>query len=36
MEHKGTVVIETERLLLRPFNMNDIDFAFKIGQMMKK
>jgi len=28
MEHKGTVVIETERLTLRPFNINDIEFAF--------
>ncbi|MGI6077694.1 MAG: GNAT family N-acetyltransferase [Fastidiosipilaceae bacterium] len=28
MEHKGTVVIETERLILRPFNINDIEFAF--------
>ena len=29
MEHKGTVVIETKRLLLRRFNMDDIEFAFK-------
>ena len=29
MEHKGTVVIETERLLLRPFNVDDIELAFK-------
>ena len=28
MEHKGTVVIETERLILRPFNINDREFAF--------
>lgn len=29
MEHKGTVIIETKRLLLRPFKMEDIEFAFK-------
>lgn len=29
MKHKGTVVIETERLLLRPFKKNDIYFSFK-------
>ncbi|WP_282920021.1 GNAT family N-acetyltransferase [Ignavigranum ruoffiae] len=28
MEHKGTIVIETDRLVLRPFNSADIDLAF--------
>lgn len=28
MEHKGTVRIETERLILRPFESNDIEAAF--------
>ena len=28
MEHKGTVVIETERLLLRPFEIDDVELAF--------
>lgn len=28
MEHKGTVVIETERLLLRPFEIGDVEFDF--------
>ncbi|MDY3005765.1 GNAT family N-acetyltransferase [Anaerococcus porci] len=29
MEHKGTVVIETNRLLLRQFNIDDVEFAYK-------
>ena len=29
MEHKGTKTIETERLLLRQFNMNDTEAMFK-------
>ena len=28
MNHKGTIVIETERLLLRPFVMEDIEAAY--------
>ena len=28
MEHKGTVPIETNRLLLRRFTLNDIRYAF--------
>lgn len=28
MEHKGTVFIDTKRLLLRPFTQNDIQHAF--------
>ena len=29
MEHKGTKLIETNRLLLRPFCLNDINVAYK-------
>lgn len=29
MQHKGTVVIETERLILRPFRVEDIEPAFR-------
>lgn len=29
MEHKGTVILETERLLLRPFKEKDIEPAFR-------
>ena len=29
MEHKGTVSIETERLILRRFTLNDVDAAFR-------
>lgn len=29
MEHKGTVRLETERLILRPFNIEDIEMAFR-------
>lgn len=29
MEHQGTIVIETDRLLLRPFKITDVDFAFE-------
>lgn len=29
MQHQGTVVIETERLILRPFKIEDADYAFK-------
>lgn len=29
MEHKGTIRIETERLILRPFESNDIEVAFR-------
>ena len=28
MEHKGTVLIDTKRLLLRQFTLNDIQYAF--------
>ena len=29
MEHKGTKIIETERLLLRPFQIEDAEFMFR-------
>ena len=29
MDHKGTIRIETQRLLLRPFSMEDAAFAFR-------
>ena len=29
MEHKGTVFLETERLILRPFEMEDTEAAFR-------
>lgn len=29
MNHKGTIVIETERLILRPFVMEDIEAAYR-------
>lgn len=29
MEHKGTKIIETERLLLRQFNMDDAEAMFR-------
>jgi len=29
MEHKGTVTLQTERLILRPFTMDDVDAAFR-------
>ena len=29
MNHKGTIVIETERLILRPFVMEDIETAYR-------
>ena len=29
MNHKGTVLIETERLILRPFTMDDCEAAFR-------
>ena len=29
MQHKGTVTIETERLILRKFTVDDVDAAFR-------
>lgn len=29
MNHKGTVTLETERLILRRFTANDVENAFK-------
>ena len=29
MKHSGTRTLETKRLILRPFNLNDVDIAYK-------
>lgn len=29
MEHKGTITLHTDRLILRPFTMEDVDAAFR-------
>ncbi len=33
MQHKGTQILETERLILRPFQASDVD---KTGLQMKR
>ncbi|WP_228381882.1 GNAT family N-acetyltransferase [Streptococcus suis] len=36
MQHKGTQILETERLILRPFQASDVEPVFQTGLQMKR